>query len=68
IKHLINIGGEDIIAFGSDFDGIPECENLEGCEKMPPLISFLESNGISGATLEKLAYGNFARVFYEVCG
>ncbi|MDE5943431.1 MAG: membrane dipeptidase [Clostridia bacterium] len=68
IKHLINIGGEDIIAFGSDFDGIPECEDLESCEKMPALISFLEKGGIQSATLEKLCYKNFARVFKEVCG
>lgn len=66
INHLIKVGGEDIIAFGSDFDGIPECENLEGCEKMPALLNFLESNGIRGAVLEKLAYKNFARVFKEV--
>ena len=67
INHLIKVGGEDIIALGSDFDGIPACEGLEGCEKMPALLSFLESNGIRGATLEKLAYKNFARVFKEVC-
>ncbi len=67
INYLINAGGEDIIAFGSDFDGIPECEKIEGCEKMPYLLNFLESRGVRGATLEKLAYKNFARVFKEVC-
>ena len=66
INYLIKVGGEDIISFGSDFDGIPECEKLEGCEKMPYLLNFLESRGIRGATLEKLAYKNFARVFKEV--
>ncbi|MDE7453881.1 MAG: dipeptidase [Clostridia bacterium] len=67
IIHLIKVGGGDIIAFGSDFDGIPECEKLEGCEKMPELLNFLESRGVKGETLEKLAYKNFARVFKEVC-
>ena len=68
INHLIRVGGEDIIALGSDFDGIPVCKNLEGCEKMPALFGFLESNAIKGATLEKLAYKNFERVFKEVVG
>ena len=67
INRLIKVGGEDIVSFGSDFDGIPECENLEGCEKMPDLLNFLQSKGIKGATLEKLAYKNFARVFKDVC-
>ena len=67
INHLIKVGGEDIVSFGSDFDGIPECEKLEGCEKVPALLNFLEDKGIKGATLEKLAYKNFARVFKEVC-
>ena len=65
INHLIKVGGEDVVAFGSDFDGIPECENLEGCEKMPDLISFLHHSGLSTAVIEKLCYKNFARVFKE---
>lgn len=67
IRHLIKVGGEDTIAFGSDFDGIPACENIEGCEKMPALLNYIEDSGVSGAALEKLAYKNFARVFKDVC-
>lgn len=67
IRHLIKVGGEEIIAFGSDFDGIPETEKLEGCEKMPALIFYLEKRGIRWEDLEKLCYKNFARVLKEVC-
>lgn len=68
ISRLIKLGGEDVIAFGSDFDGIPVCEKIEGCEKMPDLISYLESRGLKSGTTEKLCYKNFARVLKEVCG
>lgn len=68
INRIINVGGEDVIAFGSDFDGIPAPPNLEGCEKMPALIDYLNDNGISGRVLEKLCYKNFVRVFKEVIG
>ena len=68
INHLIKIGGEDIIAFGSDFDGIPETPDLEDCTKMPLLIDYLTDNGLIPRVTEKLCYKNFARVFKEVCG
>lgn len=67
ILHIINIGGEECIALGSDFDGIPAPEGLEECSKIEQLLTFLEGRiGISA--LEKLAHLNFERVFKDVCG
>ncbi|MDE6613081.1 MAG: membrane dipeptidase [Clostridia bacterium] len=68
IRRIINVGGEDVIAFGSDFDGIPQNPYLKDCTAMPGLLNFLNMHGLSSATLEKLAYKNFSRVFKEVCG
>ncbi len=68
IRHIINVGGEDVIALGSDFDGIPENPDLKDCTAMPELFDFLSSHGVGGAVAEKLAYKNFARVFKDVCG
>ncbi len=67
LAHLIKVGGEDIAAFGSDFDGIPPAPDLEDCAKMPPLLEFLEKR-FSPRVMEKLCYKNFARVFADVCG
>ncbi|MBO5327602.1 MAG: membrane dipeptidase, partial [Clostridia bacterium] len=68
IKHLINVGGEDVVALGSDFDGIPEVKDLENCKKLPKLFSYLYNNGIKEELLEKFARKNFERVFKEVVG
>lgn len=68
IRHIISVGGEGVIALGSDFDGIPENPDIKDCTAMPKLFDFLNMRGISAAVLEKLAYKNFARVFKEVCG
>lgn len=68
VRHLINVGGEDVIALGSDFDGIPEVEGLEDADKIQNLLNFLNLRGIDAETLEKLAYKNFLRVFADVCG
>ena len=65
IRHMIKIGGEDVVAFGSDFDGIPTVEGLEGCEKMPALIGYLQG-ALGTRVTEKLCFGNFARVLKEV--
>lgn len=67
IRHLINVGGEDCPAFGSDFDGIPTVDGLEDCTKMSALLEYLSAE-IPQKTLEKLASRNFLRVFKEVVG
>lgn len=65
IKYIINVGGESVISFGGDFDGIPKVDGLEGCEKMPSLIEFL-SKHIGARTTEKLCFENFANVLKAV--
>ncbi len=64
IKHIIKVGGEDVIALGSDFDGIPAPAGLEDCTKIQSLFEFLLNNGISSAVLEKISYKNAARVLF----
>ncbi|MDE6441305.1 MAG: dipeptidase [Clostridia bacterium] len=66
IKHLIKVGGEDIIALGSDFDGIPAPPDLEDCTKVPVLLERLNKT-LGCRVCEKLRYKNFERVFNEVC-
>lgn len=68
LQHIIRVGGEDVIALGSDFDGIPAPPGLESCERVPALLDYLYSRGMRAETLEKLCHKNFLRVFSEVCG
>lgn len=65
IKHIIKTGGEDAVAFGCDFDGIPAVRGLEGCEKMPALIEYI-SDELGSRITEKLCFENFARALKEV--
>ena len=68
LRHLIDVGGEDVVALGSDFDGIPACPGIEDCTALPALFDYLSHNGFGEDVLEKFAYKNFLRVFEEVCG
>lgn len=67
ICHIIKVGGEDVVALGSDFDGIPVNPDLCDCTRMPALFDYLSAS-LPARTVEKLAYKNFLRVFKEVCG
>lgn len=65
INHMINVGGEDVVALGSDFDGIPAPAGLEDCTKVQKLLTYLSERGISSRICEKIAHKNALRVFTE---
>lgn len=67
-KHMADIGGEDLPAIGSDFDGIPPYAEISDCTKIQKLFEYFNYRGVKPRALEKLARKNFFRVFKEVCG
>lgn len=66
--HIMNVGGEDVIALGSDFDGIDK--NVEVCEptKMHLIFDELQKRGVTSRQLEKLASKNILRVMHDSIG
>ena len=67
IRHIYNVGGEDVLAFGSDFDGITGCDELKGpcdCEKI--LEALKAEPGFPGTAIEKLWWKNADRYFESV--
>lgn len=62
IRHIIDVGGEDCVCLGSDFDGIPATEGLEDCTRVPDLLERLCKKFLTFKELEKLIYFNFARL------
>lgn len=66
-EHILRVGGEDVLALGSDFDGIPPNPYLKDPASMPDLLTaFAEKFGPRRA--EKIASKNILRLFAEVCG
>jgi len=61
LHHFLELGGEDTVALGSDFDGADLPEYLNGIEKLPMLIDALERSGISKTVVDKVLFGNAAR-------
>jgi membrane dipeptidase len=66
IDHMVNMAGEDCVALGSDFDGIPAApQTVTGSDFYPILEAELESRGYSEKRIEKIFSINFLRVLDE---
>ncbi|MBC8015836.1 MAG: membrane dipeptidase [Sporomusaceae bacterium] len=65
IKHIYHVGGLDVLALGTDFDGI-ECPlEIATIAQMDKLIGALSKNGFSEDEIEKIAYKNTMRVIQD---
>lgn len=65
IRYIINIGGEECLALGSDFDGIEEAPEMENAGGMPKLAETMEGAGISHSLTEKIFWKNADRFLRE---
>ena len=60
IDAICEMGGEDVVGFGSDFDGIDRWpEGLGNPADFPALIELLRAHGYTQAQLEKIAGMNY---------
>lgn len=66
LKHIKNVGGVDVIALGSDFDGIDNKVEIKNASKMPILAEELLKNGFKEEEIEKIFYKNALRVLKDV--
>ena len=63
IDAICEMGGEDVVGFGSDFDGIDAWpEGLASPADFPALLDLLSRHGYGQAQLEKIAGLNYWRV------
>lgn len=65
IKHIKNIGGVDVIALGTDFDGIHSKVEIEDASQMDNLVYALEKEKFSADEIEKICYKNIERVIKD---
>lgn len=67
VAHLINIGGEDLPALGSDYDGlVTPPEGLEDISRLPNLTAELLKQGFSERQIFKVLGDNVLRVLDSV--
>lgn len=66
IRHMIHVGGEDVVALGTDFDGIGGPLEIAHTGEMLKLRDGLEKSGFTGRVIDKLWSQNAVRVMKEV--
>ena len=66
MKRAINVGGEDCVGLGGDMDGVNSTPlGLDCVRDYPRIAELLSDAGLSGPQVEKVCWGNMARVFVE---
>ncbi|MCR4633610.1 MAG: dipeptidase [Erysipelotrichaceae bacterium] len=65
IRHIVNVGGIDVIGLGSDFDGIGSKLEIKDASGLPLLYEALRPY-FSEEEIEKIFYKNVLRVYQEV--
>lgn len=66
IHHIYQTGGEDVLAIGTDLDGITGKLEINSCEKLEHLEDALKKRHMSGRILEKMWSRNAKRVLKEI--
>jgi membrane dipeptidase len=62
MSHLRNVGGAEVLAIGTDFDGITGTLEIDHYTKMDRLWDALAKKGFSPTDLEGMWCGNALRV------
>ena len=63
-EHFLALGGEDVLAFGADWDGGPRADfPVSGIEGMEAVYNMFLRHNYAESLVEKLFYGNAAEFF-----
>lgn len=66
VKYIIQVGGEECIGLGSDFDGIEEAPvEMRNAEGLPLLAEAMEKAGMPYTQIEKVFFKNVRRFLKE---
>lgn len=66
VRHAINVGGEDAVGLGGDLDGVETLpDDFAGVADYPRISALLHSAGLRPSQIDKVCYGNLARLFKE---
>ncbi len=63
IFHILDLGYEDCLSIGSDFDGADMIEKLYDISSVPTLYEYLKSRNINENILQKIFFNNAYKFF-----
>jgi len=66
ISHILGLGGENVLAIGSDFDGCDIVPELSGVDKVQDLYRYLSEKDLPRGLLDKIFFKNAENFFKTV--
>ena len=67
-RHIMNVGGEQVLGLGTDFDGMETEIEVNGAGEMPKLAQAMDRAGFSTDQIEGICYRNAERFFARYWG
>lgn len=64
IRHIVKVGGREVVGIGTDFDGVEDELQIDGCQNMYKLAEAMEHAGFSTGEIEDVCFRN-AEKFME---
>lgn len=64
-RHIVKVGGVEVLGLGSDFDGIDTHEELVGAQGMEKLYDALLAGGFKASEADKIFSENVLRVYKD---
>ena len=68
VRHMVQVGGINCVAIGTDFDGIQSRLEVGDPTRMELLFEGLRKAGFSADMVEQMAWKNGERVLYDITG
>ena len=66
MNRMIDVGGEDVVGIGTDFDGFTDPpDEIVDMSELPRFTKYMRSLGYSEETMRKILGGNAMRVLSE---
>ena len=66
LKYMVNVGGSEFVALGSDNDGFSDLLEWSDAGGMKSLIEAMEKSGFTQSLIENITYKNVLRIIKEV--
>lgn len=66
VKHVLNVGGTEVLALGSDFDGITTNPALAHAGELPNLFEAMVQGGVLPSVVDRVKGENALRMMKEV--
>lgn len=68
IRHIIDVGGLEVMGLGTDFDGIGGDLELKGAQDMPKLVEAMDHANFTTNEIEAVCYKNAENFFKRYWG